>query len=71
LTRRSLLSGLASILFALLTSSCGRLDDLIASREMVGRVNNVRVRVPLRATDTEPVPGQRVLIHAPRFSDIV
>jgi ABC-type sugar transport system ATPase subunit len=44
--------------------------DLIEYREMVGRVGDVRVRVPLRAADAAPEPGDRVVVHAERFCEL-
>jgi ABC-type sugar transport system ATPase subunit len=40
--------------------------DVVEYREMVGRVGDVRVRVPLPPTGDAPAPGDRALIHAER-----
>jgi ABC-type hemin transport system ATPase subunit len=44
--------------------------DLVDSRESVGRVGDVRVRVVLTATGDAPQPGDRVLVHAERACDL-
>ena len=42
--------------------------DLVESLEVVGRIADTRVRVPAPMTAETPQPGDRLLVHAERFS---
>jgi len=44
--------------------------DLVESREVAGRIGDVRVHVALPATDGTPRLGDRVLVHAERLCDL-
>ena len=44
--------------------------DLVESREIVGRIGEVRVHVEWPAADATPSPGERVTVHATRFCDL-
>ena len=44
--------------------------DLVESREIVGRINDVRVHVDWPTTSGTPSPGDRVTVHAARFYDL-
>ncbi len=44
--------------------------DLADSRFVVGRIGDVRVHVPLSGTVQLPTPGDRVLVHSQRVSEL-
>jgi ABC-type sugar transport system ATPase subunit len=44
--------------------------DLVESREIVGRINDVRVHVEWPPASETPSPGDRVTVHAARFYDL-
>jgi ABC-type sugar transport system ATPase subunit len=44
--------------------------DLVESREIVGRINDVRVHVDWPSASGTPSPGDRVAVHAARFYDL-
>jgi len=44
--------------------------DVVDSREIGGRIGDVRVHVALSGTDETPRPGDRVPVHAERFCDL-
>ena len=44
--------------------------DLVDSRELVGRIGDVRVRVGLPSSSDAPEHGSRLLIHAERFYEL-
>ena len=44
--------------------------DLVESREIVGRIGEVRVHVEWPAAEATPSPGELVTVHATRFCDL-
>jgi len=44
--------------------------DLIESHEIVGEIGDVRVRVPFESSQSRPVLGQCVIVHAERWSEL-
>jgi ABC-type sugar transport system ATPase subunit len=44
--------------------------DVVDSREIGGRIGDVRVHVALSGTDETPQPGDRVPVHAERFCEL-
>jgi hypothetical protein len=45
-------------------------SDLVESREIVGRIGDRRVHVPLPPAERTPERGEHVLVHAKRCSDL-
>jgi ABC-type sugar transport system ATPase subunit len=46
------------------------LVDLVSRRELVGRVEHARVRVPITLTDIAPPRGERLLVHSDWVCDL-
>ena len=47
-----------------------RVVDLVEGVEIVGRIDDVRVRIRWAGTDPQPRPGDRVTVHAARSCEL-
>ena len=47
-----------------------RVADMVGYSEIAGMIGNVRVRLPWTSDAARPGPGDRLIVHAARFSEL-